>query len=67
MKATISLFTYACTGCGKCIRACHRHVFKMVDNGMTHFINTFNEDNCIGCGKCETVCKSNAIKIVSYL
>ncbi|WP_434502514.1 hypothetical protein [Prevotella sp.] len=50
MKVTINLFTYACTGCGKCILNCHRHVFRVVDNGMIHFINTLNEDNYIGCG-----------------
>lgn len=67
MKTTISLFTYACTGCGRCIRVCHRHVLTLVNNGMTHFINTLNEDACTGCGRCESACNNNAIKISSYL
>jgi|WetSurMetagenome_2_1015567.scaffolds.fasta_scaffold199838_2 NAD-dependent dihydropyrimidine dehydrogenase PreA subunit len=67
MKATISLFTYDCTGCGRCIRACHKHVLKMIDNGMARFINTINEDDCTGCGRCESACENDAIKITGYL
>jgi NAD-dependent dihydropyrimidine dehydrogenase PreA subunit len=66
MRATINLFTYDCTGCGKCIRVCPESVLKIVYNGMTRFINTKNEEECIGCGRCEHACKNNAIKIKKY-
>jgi ferredoxin len=63
MRAVINLFTYDCTGCGKCVRVCPPKILKIVNNGMVRFVNMENEDACIGCGRCERVCRNNAIKI----
>jgi len=63
MKKEIAIFTFDCTGCGRCVLRCPQHVLKLVDNGMCRFVTVVNEDACVGCGRCEEVCPVKAIKI----
>ena len=64
MKITIDLFSYSCTGCGRCIRACQNNVLKLVGKGHRRFINVVHEETCNGCKECEKVCRHDAIKII---
>lgn len=64
METKIDLFTYSCRECGKCIQKCSNHVLKLINNGMTRFVNVIDEKACNACCKCEKVCTHQAIKIV---
>jgi ferredoxin len=53
-----------CTGCGRCVRRCSRHVLETVrnDTGM-HAVVRY-PDRCTACGDCIAKCKFNALKLV---
>ena len=59
----IDIFTYNCTGCGKCVTCCPCGCFTLVDNGSCRFVNIIAADLCIGCKLCEQHCPNNVIKI----
>ncbi len=46
----------ACTGCGKCCRACQFHALACVKDSVTTFPQL-----CHGCGACSLVCPTGAI------
>ena len=54
-----------CTGCGKCLKTCRRHVFEMVKNGKNVHVSVKNPDKCTACGNCVSRCKFNALEIVN--
>jgi len=57
----IHVDTTQCTGCGACLKKCHRKVLTrvFVENG-SH-VEVQNVDNCTVCGDCVRVCKFNAL------
>ena len=59
----IDIFTYNCTGCGKCVTCCPCGCFTVVDNGSCRFVNIIAADLCIRCKLCEQHCPNNVIKI----
>lgn len=59
----IILYTYNCTGCGRCAKHCPKKILKMADNGMCRFVNVTDENSCTGCGKCVKLCAAKAIRI----
>ena len=68
-----------CIACGKCIKACPKHLISLVPKEKAVFtVLCSSRDKgadviksckagCIGCKKCEKVCKNGAIKVESFL
>lgn len=68
-----------CIACGKCIKACPKHLISLVPKEKAVFtVLCSNRDKgadviksckagCIGCKKCEKVCKNGAVKVESFL
>ncbi|CDF58255.1 aldo/keto reductase [Thermobrachium celere] len=48
-----------CSGCGKCVEACHNNALSLVDNKAT-----VDEHKCLLCGYCSQYCRDFCIKIV---
>lgn len=48
----------SCTLCGKCVKICPAHIFK-IDQGA---VTVVNFETCIVCGHCAGVCPSTAIE-----
>ncbi len=60
-KATITLDTDKCSGCGKCVSVCKDFNLCLVDGKVNH--GNHPVFGCIGCGHCMAVCPSDAIAI----
>ena len=50
-----------CTGCGACIRVCHRHlvpceIARLLENMQYEQLPMLNPQRCDGCGACSYVC-----------
>ena len=66
--AFVSLNSYACTACWKCIEACPE---KVIDKSFLYVADTlvyeqvlmYDADKCTSCTKCMQACKFNAISI----
>ena len=67
-----------CTACGKCVEACPKKLFSLVDVNKTYGVRCKSLDvgknvmkacsvGCIACRKCEKACPVSAIKIVNNL
>jgi len=67
-----------CTSCGKCLKACPKNLFVLVEAEKRHYVKCSSKDTgavvmkvcgfgCIGCKKCEKVCPKQAIKVESNL
>lgn len=70
-----------CTGCGKCVAACPRHIIELYDrkdNEPMVWVACANRDrgpvamkecevSCIGCMKCQRVCTHGAATVNSFL
>src|SRR5450759_3819809 len=54
----LALDPEACDGCGRCVRACPRHVLK-VGAGYIYV----DWERCDGCGRCVEVCDREAIEL----
>lgn len=63
MKPELKLYTYHCTGCGRCTKACHQGVLQLVDNGNCRFVNIADASRCRGCGHCVRSCPHEAIAL----
>lgn len=63
MKPDLKLYTYHCTGCGRCTKACRRGVLQLVDNGNCRFVNIADASRCRGCGHCVRSCPHKAIAL----
>ncbi len=56
--------TRACTGCGECIRACHRgllpcEIARLLGNMQYERLPALEATRCDGCGACSYVCPAN--------
>ena len=67
-----------CTACGKCLKACPKTLFILVDAEKEYYVKCSSRDpgavvmkvcgfGCIGCKICEKVCPKHAIKVESNL
>ena len=70
-----------CTGCGKCVKTCPRHLLELVpvepDKPIV-WVACMNHDkgalamkectlSCIGCGKCKRVCNHDAVTVDDFV
>ena len=53
--------TARCTGCGRCVAACHLHLLSLERQGWKKFSTLHESDRCTGCKACEVTCPFNAI------
>jgi ferredoxin len=60
-KATITIDSTICTGCGLCVEVCKDFSLKIVDGKVREAENP--AFGCIACGHCMAICPSDAIKI----
>ena len=49
-----------CTGCGRCVKACHASAIKINESSRKAEID---EDDCIECGACIDACRRGAISL----
>ncbi len=56
--AVVSLDRAACTGCGRCVRACPGRVFAQTGGGPPEIDP---EAQCIACGHCLALCPADAV------
>lgn len=64
MRSRISLPTIdtaRCTGCGRCVAACHLHLLSLERQGWEKFSALHDSDRCTGCEACAVTCPFNAI------
>ncbi|NVM31370.1 MAG: 4Fe-4S binding protein [Candidatus Helarchaeota archaeon] len=52
-----------CTGCGKCVDACHRLVFELDEEGGKKFAVPNREEWCLRCFICVDHCPTDAIEV----
>ncbi len=57
--------TEKCTGCGECIRVCHKgpRIFRIVEKNGKKMAEILDMSFCIGCTNCVVACKPEAIKL----
>lgn len=53
--------TARCTGCGRCVAACHVHLLSLERQGWEKFSTLHESDRCTGCAACEVMCPFTAI------
>ena len=53
--------TARCTGCGRCVAACHLHLLSLERQGWEKFSTLHESDRCTGCAACEVTCPFHAI------
>ncbi|MCR5607696.1 MAG: RnfABCDGE type electron transport complex subunit B [Lachnospiraceae bacterium] len=67
-----------CIGCGKCIKACPKHVIELIPYDAEHVVKCSSKDKgktvkdicktgCIGCSLCAKNCENEAITMVDNL
>jgi len=54
-----SIDAEACTGCGRCLRACPTEAIS----GAKKELHTIDLEKCIKCGSCDEVCKFDAVMV----
>ncbi|MFX1295915.1 MAG: ferredoxin family protein [Promethearchaeota archaeon] len=52
-----------CTGCGKCIDACHRQVYELQNQDGQKIAVPIRDQKCLRCFLCVDPCPKGAIKI----
>lgn len=52
-----------CTGCGKCVEACHRKVYELEEKEGRKVAVPSREDWCLRCFLCVDPCPTGAIEI----
>jgi ferredoxin len=52
-----------CSGCGRCIAACHLRLFAFEQHGWRKISVLQDGDRCSGCNKCAGVCPIDAISM----
>lgn len=62
-KIEIVCRTQECTGCGRCVRGCRRHVLRLAGDGRERFVEVADAARCAGCRHCERSCPHGAIII----
>ena len=55
--------TARCTGCGRCVAACHLHLLSLERQGWKKFSTLHESDRCSGCKACEVTCPFGAISM----
>jgi ferredoxin len=59
----------ACTGCGRCVQACHVEAMGLVSANDPHLPKRekakLREETCLGCGLCVRICPVDAIRLES--
>jgi ferredoxin len=55
--------TARCTGCGRCVAACHLHLLSLERQGWEKFSALHETDRCTGCKACEVTCPFSAISM----
>lgn len=60
-KATITIDSTICTGCGLCVEVCKDFSLKIVDGKVREAENP--AFGCIACGHCMAICPTGAVKI----
>jgi ferredoxin len=63
----VSIVECNCTGCGRCVRRCSRHVLETVKNEAEIHVAVKHPDKCTACGDCLSKCKFNALKLVERI
>ncbi|MDR2385324.1 MAG: 4Fe-4S dicluster domain-containing protein [Tannerella sp.] len=53
-----------CTGCGRCVKRCSRHVLTTARNEMGTHVTVKYPDKCTACGDCLGKCKFDALKLI---
>jgi ferredoxin len=62
MAAKIPIIDAArCSGCGRCIAACHLGLFAFERQGWRKISVLQDQDRCTGCAKCDAMCPVSAI------
>lgn len=62
MTAKIPLIDAAhCSGCGRCIAACHLRLFAFERQGWRKIAVLHDGERCSGCGKCAAMCAIDAL------
>ncbi len=56
------LYTFDCTGCGRCVESCPSGVLQLVDNGRCRFVQAVDERRCIEWGACVLGCRKVAVE-----
>ena len=68
----------ACKACGKCVKACPKHLIELVPYEQKHLVQCSSNDKgkdvrvacktgCIGCMICTTQCEAGAITVENNL
>ncbi|MDR2809198.1 MAG: 4Fe-4S dicluster domain-containing protein [Tannerellaceae bacterium] len=52
-----------CTGCGRCVKRCTRHVLEKVKDETGIHLAVKYPDKCTACGDCIGKCKFEALKL----
>jgi NAD-dependent dihydropyrimidine dehydrogenase PreA subunit len=63
MRMPIIVDETKCTGCGKCVDACHRLVYELQEVDGKKIAVPHREDYCLGCFLCVDPCPTGAIKL----
>lgn len=61
-QRVICVIESRCTGCGRCVRRCSRHVLVKDEAGVRVVVK--DPDKCTACGNCIDKCKFDALKLV---
>lgn len=64
MAASIPIINTArCSGCGRCIAACHLRLFAFERQGWRKISVLQDMDRCTGCAQCNAMCPIDAISM----
>ena len=55
-----------CSGCGRCIAACHLNLFAFEREGWRKISVLQDSERCSGCGKCAVQCPIDALRMRAH-